>query len=161
MIYFTIDEIWRSMLIAVFYGIIYAIIRSCFITIYILCFDLIDSIKQIIVYEKPMEKVVFTKNALKKEGRPITIFISVVLYFIGYIIASYIALDGNLRIYVLILSSAAFYLSKTLIIDKFEYYLSKILRFQLSFLTVFIRMIIYPLRRIYQKICSEIVKKEH
>lgn len=158
MIYFTADEIGRSLLIALAYGVFFCLIISLFDVIYGTIKDLFYSLKQIIVYEKITSEVNFVELKIKKEGSAAGVFVSVVLFFIGYILISYMTLDGCVRIYMLIVSSASLFLLKLIICDKFVFLMRKILRSVICGFVIALRTLLYPLCRFYQKIRSKIVK---
>ena len=111
MMTFTGREILLSALYALIYG-------GGFSFVYQLLIILVRTVKampslavEILNADKifPSPRV---KNAINKgkEGA-LFAFFSVVLFFIGFQLLSYLALDGQLRIYMLALSSAAFYIT--------------------------------------------------
>ena len=159
MIYFTADEIWQSLLISAFYGILFATASGLFLSLKCTVFDVCDCLKQITIYKKLTNKVVFKQNSVGYSKSAAEIFLYIVAFFFGYVLTCYVALDGVLRVYVLVIALLSFFLVKKIFVDKIILTFRNIFRFLLSTVTIIVRIIFHPLRRIYQKTVHKIVKK--
>ena len=59
---------------------------------------------------------------------PIITAVGVVLFGLGFVLVSYLCLDGIIRIYMLVLSISSFLLSKKCFFDKIAYRLKKMVK---------------------------------
>ena len=159
MIYFTTDEIWQSLLISAFYGILFATASGLFVSLKCTVFDVCDCLKQITIYKKLTNKVVFKQNSLVYSKSAAEIFLYIVAFFLGYVLTCYVSLDGVLRVYVLVIALISYFVFKKIFIDKIILIFRLIFRVLLSIFTIIIRIIAHPLRRIYPKTVLKIVEK--
>ena len=145
MINFTREEILFSMLYAAVFGGGFAAFISCFNVISSAMATLPLIIKEIFVFEKIFSPPRFSEVDVKtKKGVIFTIF-SILLFALGFSVLSYISLDGQIRIYMLILSSAVFYLSKITFLDIFARLILAVFKWILSLLSIVLRVLVYPL----------------
>ena len=104
MIGFSGREILLSILYAAIYGAIFCVV--------------IELVKTFIRVCKAMPKILCSdfKNIkyymLKEAEGDVFAFLCVFSFFLGYLLLSYFSLDGQLRLYMLIISSAVYFLSK-------------------------------------------------
>jgi hypothetical protein len=152
---FTGEELLLSVLHAVIYGgacsVIYCILK-------LLC-DLPSSLgrvcKDIAVYEnilsvkEPQRYVILGKRGW------LFSFLGLIAYFVGFLLLSYYSLDGQVRIYMLLISSASFYVFDL----SFCVVLRRIILFLfyqiLAIVTVALRIVLLPIkifvRKFYKK----------
>ena len=146
MIGFSFEEIYGSMLYAITWGAVFcAAFSLCGLILGIVgSFGRICRV--IFVYEKIFAPP--TKEELKIVPRynALLSFVSVLIFTLGFAVVSYFSLDGVIRLYMLILSFASFYLSKIVFFD----FLNKAIGFILSsaflLLCPLVRLLIYPVK---------------
>ena len=117
---FSTEELFTSVIFALAYGAIFAIAFSFIVVVKESLSVMIDMLKSALRYEKILPLPRF--NNVKNDFKP-GAFISVIAVFmfaVGFSLLSYMALDGQLRLYMLILSFALFYLSKNAFYDIFS-----------------------------------------
>lgn len=109
MIGFSFLEIINSLLYSFIYGLGASALYVVVSNIYLILKSLPDLFYEIIIFDKILPSPNFKKCLKVGKKGPIFAFVSVFLFFIGFMLVSYFALDGEIRLYMLILSSAAFY----------------------------------------------------
>ena len=105
MIYFTAYEIIRSVLSALLYGLLFAFF-VCFVE---LCLGVSRNGVKSLFNSLVLGKIIKRNNLLgeeKKTGAFLT-FLFIILFSLGFILLSYLVLDGAIRFYTLIISTAA------------------------------------------------------
>lgn len=159
MIYFTPSEIFASLLYGAIYGVICAFLFAFMRILRRLIVDLGLCVKQIFVYGKVRDMVVLSdENTWGKASGALTFF-GIIAFTLGFIILSYIALDGMIRVYLLTMVFASFYLSKIAFSSFFERILLGFLRLVLTYETLILRFLFYPFCSIYRKMLTKFVKK--
>lgn len=152
MINFTREEILLSMLYAAIFGAGFAAFISCFNVISSAMTTLPAIIREIFFFDKIFSPPRFSPDELKaKKGIIFTIF-SILLFSFGFSVLSYISLDGQIRIYMVVLSFASFYLSKITFCDIFIRLFLVAFKWILSLLCILLRVLIYPFRLLIQRI---------
>ena len=152
MIAFSTYETIISVLYAALYGACFCILYSLMIIIRNIINSLVDLMENIVCYDKIF---VLPKGIVSKNDRNIGasfLFISIILYVIGIVLVSYAALDGIIRLYMIIISSALFFLLKFAFFNKFNKILFAIFDYFLSFVCVLMRIILFPAKFLYDKI---------
>lgn len=159
--YFSSQEIFESVISALVLGSIFAVICIFVGTVYDFLFSLFSSRRGIFRYAKIFEKPTIISVGEKEKvgalGQLITFF-KVVTFGLLYILLSYYSLDGEMRIYLLLLFAASyFFLYITLhklLRPRFLWLLQSV-----SIMLIYvIRVFLVPLRLIW-KILSQFVKK--
>ena len=148
MIAFTYQEIADSILFAIGFGVGFSVLYSAVLLLRSIIFSLPDIFCSIFVFDKILPLPSFSEIGKGQKVGKILCFFSVVLFFVGFCLLSYIALDGIIRIYMLVLCSAAFYLSKITIFEFFIKVFLFIFRFVLRLFTLVIRIIVSPVKRL-------------
>ena len=112
MLSFTSEEIFASITHALLFGFIFAIIVSLLLMIKGVTEGLGQGIKEVIYFDRilPLPSFKYLKNQ-SKPGGVLSVFL-IFTFAIGFSILSYVSLDGELRLYMLIVAFASFYLSK-------------------------------------------------
>ena len=157
MIAFSTDEIVRS----VYYSILYGMLYCGFISIFQVASGLLLSLKELLNHVLNYEKIfILPKRILStKFGKigPFTVFLYFIFYSIGFVLLSYLTLDGIVRIYMIIISSATIFLlkptfyafSSKIVLEAFELFL--------KISCVFIRIIILPVKLVIKQVKNKII----
>lgn len=155
---FTIDEILSSLLYASIYGVLY----SAFWSLASLVCSVL-SVTWAILRECFWFKKIFPlpdfrrKMDLHKRGR-VFLLLAILLFALGFILISYFALDGEIRIYMLFISSAVLYLSNYVFCDFFGKIFLYLINRILQILCLLLRLIISPVFIILRCIKNKITK---
>ena len=149
MIGYTSSELLLSVLHAMIYGAIFSVIYQLALLIYGLSLR-----GALVVYDKFFSLPRLRGKLSLTDFGGIFAFFSLLGYFIGFLLLSYYSLDGQLRLYMLAVSSATFYcfnLSFCVILRNIIIFLLDLI---LAFLTLGVRIILLPIRiliNIFQK----------
>lgn len=149
MMTFSAEEIFSSVIFALAYGAIFAVIFSLTVVLKEILAVSFAMLKSSLRYDKifplPSLKNVKISN---KSGALISV-VSIFLFAVGFSLLSYLALDGQLRLYMLILSFASFYLSKIAFSDIFSRVI--FFAFRISFILIIfvIRLVLWLPKRIF------------
>lgn len=146
MMTFSAGEIFSSVVYALIYGIAFAMMLSVIKAIKEGIYASLEYLKNISkndrIFSLPSLKRV---NFMHRTGA-VAHALSILLFAVGFSLLSYLSLDGQIRLYMLILSFASFYLSKIVFFD----FLNKAIGFILSsaffLLCPLVRMLIYPVK---------------
>jgi hypothetical protein len=104
MIYFTAEEIYLSIIYSFIYGAGLALILTVFKVILGVRCAIGKYAESILHYERITKVENYCKySKTTRYGRVYTVF-SITMFFLGYLLLSYYALDGNLRIYTFLIS---------------------------------------------------------
>ena len=143
---FSSIEILNSVLFAVIYGAFFAFIYES-VRLALLVFKSLPKVcSEILVFEKIFPTPPITKAVKSaKTGRPFSFF-SVLAFFFGFSVISYISLDGDIRLYMLILSSASFFLFYSTFWDFYRWLILSILDLIFIPLSVFFRCLLIPFK---------------
>ncbi len=152
MIAFSTYETIISVLYAALYGACFCILYSLMIILRNIINSLVDLMRNIVCYDKifVLPKGIVSKND-RNIGAPF-LFISVILYVIGIVLVSYAALDGIIRLYMIIISSALFFLLKNTFFSKLNKLFFVIFDYFMSFGCILMRIILFPAKFLYNKI---------
>ena len=152
MITFGYKEILFSLFVSMLYGLIFASL-VCIIDVFSELFKRFLNIpKDIFFYEKLKSKVMENPIGKSAKKRQIMIFFYTILFFAGFMIASYFSLDGQIRLYMLFLSSASLYVSNITIIGLLRRLFSSTSHLLYSFFAYSLRYAVYPFKRIVTQI---------
>ena len=156
MISFSINEILVSIGYAAGYGVAYSAIFSLCLLIRALIFSLSNILSDIFRFEKIFPLPSFKKHIKLSERGAIFSFLSVIIFALGFILISYFALDGVVRVYMLFFAFAAFYLSKFVLFDFlnkiFVWFFDKLL----MLLCLFLRISFAPIRSLFKFVKSRL-----
>ncbi len=117
MISFSIHEILLSLGYAAGYGVAYSAIFSLCLLLRAIIFSSAEIVAEIFKFEKLFPLPSFKKHIKLSDRGAVFSFFSVIIFALGYVLISYFALDGVVRIYMLVLAFASFYLSKFALFD--------------------------------------------
>ncbi len=149
MIAFTQREVAESIIYAIAFGALYAAVYSAMLLLRTIASDIPDIFHKMLKFDKILPIPDFKTVANNKKTGKIFAFLSVFLFSIGFCILSYTSLDGDLRLYMLVLSSASFYLAKM----TFNNFLNKaflfVFRLILRVITIVLRCFVKPFKMIY------------
>ena len=149
MIAFTYGEIVSSILLAILYGCLYAVLFSLVCLIVNMVLSLPKIIRDTLSFDKILPPPSFKNLKTDNSCGGFLSFICVILFTIGFLLLSYLALDGVIRIYMLILSFASFYLSKITFTEFLSRLFMAAFRRILSLLSIVVRVVIWPLKRLF------------
>ena len=149
MMTFSTEEVFSSVIFALAYGAIFAIILSFIVVVKESLTVMLDMLKTTCGYEKifPLPRFKGVKISYKSSA-----FISVIavfLFAIGFSLLSYMSLDGQLRLYVLILSFASFYVSKIAFFDIFSRVILLALKAFFIIIALIVRVALWLPKRLY------------
>ena len=142
MIYFTAEDIFRSILCSIIYGVGYAISLTIFEVILSQKHNFGQYLVSVSKYER-LTKIEHPDTSLKSyvSQNPIILAFSIFLFFIGYLLLSYFALDGVIRIYVLIIAIALTCLVRRTLGRFAVFSISKLIHLLISPIIIFLRII--------------------
>ena len=149
MITFGLVEILRSVLMALCFGIGYAIVIS-FSSCILGAGKMIRSgFCRIVRFNEKISLSEFADlKILRNNGATFT-FLSVLTFAVLFVLLSYISLDGEIRIYMLALFFASFYLSNFVFSKTFNKIALLFIRVILNVVAFAIRVIILPIKAIF------------
>ena len=152
---FTGEELLLSVLHALIYGAIFSVVCQMMSIVCDMILALPTVCKDMLIYKNIFSVTDFNRyTSVDKRGWFFSFF-SLIAYFLGFLLLSYYSLDGSLRVYMLLIASASFYvfdLSFCVILRKTVLFLiGKIL----MIVTVAIRILLLPImffvRKFYKK----------
>ena len=147
MISFTHAEILSSCIWAVMYGLFYCVLYCISVSLTNLLSCLPGDIKSMLGFERIFPLPKFKHEKTKSIGS-LLIIILVFLYGLGFSLISYAALDGEIRLYMLVLSFASFYLSKNVFFNFEQSTIRLIYVALLKIISLLIRLLVVLKRRI-------------
>ncbi len=154
MISFTNGEIFLSLGYAAGYGVAYSGLYSLLLLLRAVLYSGADIAAAMLGFEKILPAPSFKTHIKVGKTGAVFAFFSVIIFALGLVITSYLAIDGVMRVYMLIISFAAFYLSKMtffdLLLKIFVWVFDKILQL----LCIFVRLFIKPVRLLVKR-CSK------
>lgn len=148
MITSDIKEILFSVLYALIFGSGFAVFYSFIILLKTVVVSLPKAVVDCIKFEKITPLPSFDYIFYRQSGGAFIIVCSVLIYGLGFSLLSYITLDGQIRIYMLILSFASFYLSKFAFYEICIKLLLHLYRLILILVSFFFRLILLPFKKI-------------
>lgn len=151
MINFSLEEIIRSILYASSFGILFSFLYTAIRLLKSILLTIPDVIRELFVFDRLFCTPDFKKSMLlMKNGRLMT-FISILLFSLGLVTVSYLSLDGEIRIYVIVFSFASFYLANIVFLRIFLKVIIFILDLLLRVICIALRMMIFPFRKLFSK----------
>lgn len=154
---FNSAEICLSVLYAIIFGF-------CFFILFSLMNICRDFLRGIIPYLK--EAVRFKRifplpsfNIYLKEGRSSALFliISILTFSLGFILLSYLTLDLQLRLYMLVIYFASFYVSYFAFFAFLKSVFLRISGLLLSLVCILLRVVIFPIKLIICKFSQKVL----
>ncbi len=156
MISFSTGEIMISVGYAILWGIVFSAAYALCILLVGLMRSLPKIVRDIFVFDKILPTPSFASYlSIGKRGAFFS-FASVVIFTVGFNIISYFSLDGVIRIYMLIISSAAFYVSKIVLFDILSKLLLWLISALLMMLCVVFRLLVTPLKWLFSFLINNI-----
>ena len=149
MIAFTTKEIINSVFLSFAYGAISSFCYTIILTINSLLNNAPTIFERIVVFDNVFPVPHHRKLLDTKKKGPLIVFISILFFGIGFILLSYLALDGEIRLYMLIVSSALFYLLNLTFFDIFRKIVFLIFDCFIVALSIPIRLFIYLLKKLF------------
>lgn len=156
MIVFSVNEIILSAFSALIYGGVFCAFYTVSGILLNLFGSFVELWRKIFIYDRIIErpKHIISDNIKEKGG--IYIFSCFAIFIFGFLLLSYVMLDGIIRGYMIILASASFFLLK----NAFCYGLTRII-YQifdciLGFACILVRIITYPFKKVIQIIKNKL-----
>lgn len=112
MIGFDSREIILSVIYATAGGVIFSILYSALHVLRCVLINLKADLKRPLMSERLLSRFSFKNIKIEEINTPLTLIFSILLFAILFMIISYITLDGEIRLYMLVLLFASFYMSK-------------------------------------------------
>ena len=144
MIAFTTEEILLSIIYSIGFGVIF----SCLYSASLALISLLKSGSKIFAFfmtsASPFDGFKEKWSFRTYSPGPVHSFLSVILFAIGFSITSYISLDGEIRLYTLIVSFASFYLSNSAFSIILNRVFLKISSLVFALFSCFLRLILSP-----------------
>lgn len=151
MINFSLEEITRSILYASSFGILFSFIYTGVRLFKSILLTIPEFIRELFVFDRLFYTPDFKKSMiLMKNGRLMT-FISILLFSLGLVTVSYLSLDGEIRIYMIVFSFASFYLANIVFFRILLKAIIFILDLFLRVICIALRMMIFPFRKLFRK----------
>ena len=146
MIYFSFRSIILSIIYALIYGAIFGFVINFIKQIPLMLKYIVSIPKALIIYTGPLNSVTYVKKYKKKPNviSRLYVFFSIIIFSLGFLFLSYYAIDGELRLYLLLFSflgikascSFILFINFTLLPFKKLIYMH----------IVFLRIIFYPIK---------------
>ncbi len=157
MIWFSADELLASIFSSLIYGGFFAFL-VCFLSLLstLLSNGRLTLAKALMPKGKPIKPSALTTEARGGISSAL-IIILIVLFTVGYILLSYYALDGSVRVYTLVLSLASLFLTRFLVSSSLSRIVLFLINRILSIMGLLLYIILFPYRVIY---CKILKKKE-
>ncbi len=146
MITFSFEEILFSILAALCYGLIFSAGLSLFLVIIRVAFSIPVAAGEIYRFEKIFPLPKFKGINTERKCGTVTWILAIAAYWLGFCLVSYLALDGEIRLYMLVLSFASLYLSNSAFSVFFTKLFSYLLRIFLIVLFLFFRLLFAPIK---------------
>lgn len=150
MIGFTSGEILISALCALAFGIVYSVIHQLALILSRVFKSLPDIIREIMQAEKLLPPPSVKERVKEEKEEGVFAFFSVIGFAIGFLLLSYYALDGQLRLYMLIISSASLYFANSTFFVFLRGLSTLLLDFFLFVLSTLLRLLIIPIKRLFK-----------
>ena len=152
---FSFSEILCSVFCAILYGAIFSILY-CTIECLIYFLNLCKYIpKHGIFYSKILSLSIDTDVKETNKKNTFFIFLRIIMFAIGFMLLSYITLDGKIRLYMLILSSASYLISNFVFFTFFKRIVTWIFEKIFMFLVVIFRLFAFPIKIFVQFITKK------
>lgn len=161
MMHFTVSEIFSSVLFAFIFG------AGCAF-LYMLALSIFDQLAYILLFPKYIfcysEKILSippkTNSGRKEKGSPVLTFFSIIIFTLGFILLSYFALDGSIRLYMLVISLSSLFLVKKVLLSKIFSLLNISVYYLFSYIIIALRVVTYPFLRSFFYIKKKILKQK-
>ena len=146
---FSAEEIFSSVIFALAYGAIFAVIFSLTVVMKESLAVFFNMLKNSLRYDKIFPLPSYEKVKISNKTGAFISVVSIFLFAVGFSLLSYLALDGQLRLYMLTLSFASFYLSKIAFFDIFSRVI--LFAFRISFILIvfIVRLVLWLPKRIF------------
>lgn len=147
MMSFTMAEILLSILYALIFGVGFSLFAVLMLIVREIVLVFGRMMEMAVDFEKLLPlPTVKNMKINQAPGRLITV-LWVIFFSLGFCLLSYLSLDGEIRLYMLILAFASFYLSKFVFFNIFSRLFVFLFGLLFSFLSIILRVIILLLRK--------------
>ena len=149
MMTFTTEEMFSSVIFALAYGAIFAIFLSFIVILKQSISLMLDMLKTTLDFEKIFPLPSFGKMKINHKSNTFISVVSIFLFAVGFSLLSYLSLDGQIRLYMLVLSFASFYLSKTAFIGILSWMILFVVKALFILLAPVLRIVLWLPKRVY------------
>ena len=164
MISFSIDELLHAVICAAIFGAGYSALLSVLKPFLKMVLDFPISI--INAFKNKGRVLDHNKSEIKPDGFAkrlmcwLYVFFAIHLFWIGFMLLSYYALDGTLRLYMLAIAVLSFYIAKKSVCLPLKRLSYLICSFILDIITVILRIIFLPVKKIIAPIFKRLYKSK-
>ena len=150
MISFSHQEILVSLAYAVAYGVTFSALLALVKLILRIALALPGFLYDTLSFTKILPREDFKGRINLMENGKVFDFLGVIIFTLGFILISYLSLDGEIRIYMLLSAFAAVYLSNLVFYGIFIRFFLFLFDIIFGLLCIAIRLIIYPFMKLYR-----------
>lgn len=169
MTFFTLEEILSSILSAALFGAVFAVILVVLAVVFKELQLILSLPWQVFSYQGSIKSKPTVRVLLPKSGKfssfldGAAVFVKILLFTVGFILLSYHSLDGSVRIYMLIISLAAYFSVKMLLEMSIFILFDRLFTWLWHRLIIILRIVTLPISRliffIWKYLHSKIFKK--
>lgn len=149
MMHFTSSEILISLLYAVVFGALFFILYSAVSILKYELGRLIDILPTVFQYDKILEKPTKKQGRNENQEGGAFAFMSVIIFALGFVLLSYYALDGCVRIYLLLFALSSFFIPKALLYEKIALIFEWVFEVLFYALIIAFRIAAWPFLRLF------------
>ena len=143
---FSAREVLLSVVYSVAYGAAYSLIYKTLEFLINLIFVFPEYLCTQLREEKIISLISIKGKIKGRKNGPIFTFFSTLTYFTGFLLLSYFSLDGDIRLYMLILSSASLYIFNLTFCDFWHKILTTLFDIVFALLFAALRLVILPIK---------------
>lgn len=154
MMTFSEAELISSVVYALIYGILFACLLSATQLVKEILLNIKTIGREMLMVEKIFPLPRFRNMKIQRDlGAGLSV-LSIFIYAIGFSLLSYLALDGEIRLYMFLLSFASFYLSKFVFFEFLTNVFLKFFRLLLILLSFAVRPVFFIIKKFINSIKS-------
>ena len=154
MIAFTVREVLFSLIYSLIFGSAFFVVSSLLGVLLRYACRFGELWHNVTSYGKIFEKPTKIRGRIAKWLESVESFVLTIIFFVGFILLSYYALDGSLRLYVFLTSLAAFYSLHCILYSRFQAIIFSVLDAVYFAFVFIIRVATFPFLRLFKKIRS-------
>ncbi len=158
MIFHSAFSVFMSLCYAALYGLVFALLSLLFAVFIRIVPSFFRMASMSLSYDEGIfsaPREIFIEKGTKKSIRAIAEInacFKVIIFFMGFYLLSYGALDGEIRIYMLLTAVATYLTLKPLFLGKPLSIFLKIISVPLSYFVVFLRIFLYIPTRVFKRV---------
>jgi hypothetical protein len=149
MIAFTKEQVLFSIIYAAIYGLAASVVYNLSCALISILKSLPQIFRQAVCFDKIFPLPRFDKANKSGEVGGLIVFASIISFSFGFLLLSYFALDGCIRLYMLIITSASFFVSNIVLWTILESAVLALINIFLKLTSIIIRCVIVLFRKIF------------